>query len=426
MSTFFSETSTAPKPRVAYIYSPEIGSYYYGEGHPMKPQRMRMAHHLLLNYGAFKDMDVYIPHKAVSHELTQFHSDDYIQFLKTVTIENLQELNTQSKRFHIGEHTDCPVFEGMYDFACLAAGGSIDGAHLLNANQADIAINWAGGLHHTKKSEASGFCYVNDIVLAILELLRVHARVLYIDIDVHHGDGTEEAFYTTNRVMTVSFHQYGDFFPGTGDIKDVGENEGAFYSLNVPLDKGIDDDQFVDLFKVIIGKTVETYRPGAIVLQCGADSLAGDRLGSFNLTLKGHAECVKICKSFGLPLFLMGGGGYTIRNVARCWAYETGVALGIELDDEIPMNDYYHYYGPDFKLHIEPRKDLPNNNTRESLDAIKMVCLTNLSTLESAPGVELTYLPEELLKVSNHEEQKKEGSQRGSKIKRNRQADFYD
>jgi len=108
-----------------------------------------------------------------------------------------------------------------------------------------------GGLHHAKKMEASGFCYVNDIVLAILELLKYHNRVLYIDIDVHHGDGVEEAFYCTNRVMTVSFHRYGDFFPGTGDVKDIGHGEGQHYSLNVPLQQGIDDESYYHLFKTV-------------------------------------------------------------------------------------------------------------------------------------------------------------------------------
>ena len=102
-------------------------------------------------------------------------------------------------------------------------------------------MNWAGGLHHAKKSEASGFCYVNDIVLAILELLKYHQRVLYIDIDIHHGDGVEEAFYTTDRVMTVSFHKYGEYFPGTGDLRDIGAGRGKYYSLNFPLRDGIDD-----------------------------------------------------------------------------------------------------------------------------------------------------------------------------------------
>jgi len=118
---------------------------------------------------------------------------------------------------NVGE--DCPVFDGLYEFCQLSAGGSVAGAVKLNKQATEIAVNWAGGLHHAKKSEASGFCYVNDIVLAILELLKYHQRVLYIDIDIHHGDGVEEAFYTTDRVMTVSFHKYGEYFPGTGDLR---------------------------------------------------------------------------------------------------------------------------------------------------------------------------------------------------------------
>lgn len=111
------------------------------------------------------------------------------------------------------------MFDGLYEFCQLSAGGSVAGAVKLNKQATEIAVNWAGGLHHAKKSEASGFCYVNDIVLAILELLKYHQRVLYIDIDIHHGDGVEEAFYTTDRVMTVSFHKYGEYFPGTGDLR---------------------------------------------------------------------------------------------------------------------------------------------------------------------------------------------------------------
>lgn len=118
---------------------------------------------------------------------------------------------------NVGE--DCPVFDGLYEFCQLSSGGSVAAAVKLNKQASEICINWGGGLHHAKKSEASGFCYVNDIVLGILELLKYHQRVLYIDIDVHHGDGVEEAFYTTDRVMTVSFHKYGEYFPGTGDLR---------------------------------------------------------------------------------------------------------------------------------------------------------------------------------------------------------------
>eukprot|EP00826_Nyctotherus_ovalis_P047496 TRINITY_DN5466_c0_g1_i4.p3 TRINITY_DN5466_c0_g1~~TRINITY_DN5466_c0_g1_i4.p3 ORF type:complete len:139 (-),score=21.62 TRINITY_DN5466_c0_g1_i4:649-1065(-) len=108
-----------------------------------------------------------------------------------------------------------------------------------------------GGLHHAKKGEAEGFCYANDIVLGIVELLKCSDRILYVDIDVHHGDGVEEAFYCTDRVMTVSFHKFGDFFPGTGDITAIGSGKGHYYTLNVPLRSGVDDKSYVSLFKTV-------------------------------------------------------------------------------------------------------------------------------------------------------------------------------
>merc|ERR1712045_901666 len=141
---------------------------------------------------------------------------------------------------NVGE--DCPVFDGLYEFCQLSCGGSVASAVKLNKQAADIAVNWAGGLHHAKKSEASGFCYVNDIVLAILELLKYHQRVLYID-----------------------------------------------------------DECYQNTFVPIMSKVMESYQPSAVVLQCGADSLSGDRLGCFNVTVKGHAKCVEFMKKYNLP-----------------------------------------------------------------------------------------------------------------------------
>lgn len=129
--------------------------------------------------------------------------------------------------------------------------------------------------------------------------------------------------------MTVSFHQYGDdFFPGTGSIDAVGEGKGKFYSLNVPLKVGIDDETYQELFKQVMDEVMAKYKPGAVVLQLGADSIAYDVLGRLNLTIRGHGECVKKMMSYGVPLMLLGGGGYTVHNVARLWAYETGLAVG--------------------------------------------------------------------------------------------------
>jgi histone deacetylase 1/2 len=245
-----------------------------------------------------------------------------------------------------------------------------------------------------QKTEASGFCYINDIVLAILELLKEHQRVLYIDIDIHHGDGVEEAFYTTDRVMTCSFHKFGEYFPGTGHLADVGQAEGKYYALNVPLKDGIDDASYEALFKPIMAKVMEVFKPEAIVFQSGADSLSGDRLGCFNLSIRGHAECLRYMQTFGVPLLLLGGGGYTVRNVARCWAYETGVLLRTELEDKLPPSEYLEYYGPHHRLHFAP-SNMENQNSAEYINTVRNRILDNLSKLRSAPSVPFHTAPGE-------------------------------
>ncbi|KAG0416893.1 Histone deacetylase Rpd3 [Dictyocoela roeselum] len=214
--------------RIAYFYDNNIGNFYYATGHPMKPHRVRMTHTLLVNYNLFDAMTVYRPARASFEALTAFHTEEYVNFLHSISTTNMKEMARDLQRFNVGE--DCPIFKGLYDYCTITAGGTLCAANKINSGDFDIAINWAGGLHHAKRNEASGFCYVNDIVLGILELLKFNKRVMYIDIDVHHGDGVEEAFYTTDRVMTVSFHKYGDYFPGTGALEDIGVLRGAFYT----------------------------------------------------------------------------------------------------------------------------------------------------------------------------------------------------
>lgn len=352
----------------------------------MKPHRVRMTHNLVVNYGLYRKMEVFRPRLITRDALTRFHSDDYIDFLKKVTPESMPEHTRQLTRFNVGE--DCPVFDGMYEFCQLYTSGSIGGAARLNEDRVDVVLNWAGGLHHAKKAEASGFCYVNDCVLAILELLKKHQRVLYIDIDIHHGDGVEEAFYSTNRVMTVSFHKFGEYFPGTGDVLDVGYAEGKNYAINFPLNDGMDDESYKSVFRPIIGKVMEVFAPGAVVLQCGADSLSGDRLGCFNLSVQGHADCVEFVRSFGIPMLVLGGGGYTLRNVARCWTFETSVLTGEKIGDELPFNDYYDYFGPDFRLHL-PISNMENLNSLEYLEKTKIQLLEILGAVEPVPGAQI-------------------------------------
>lgn len=144
--------------------------------------------------------------------------------------------------------------------------------------------------------------------------------------------------------MTVSFHQYAkDFFPYSGKLDDIGAGKGRKYSVNFPLKKGMDDAAYKGIFEPVITEIMKRFRPSAIVLQCGADSLSGDRIGGFNLSMRGHANCVEFVKRFGFPTLVLGGGGYTVPNVARTWAYETGVLVGVDLfSSDISVCDEFH------------------------------------------------------------------------------------
>jgi histone deacetylase HOS2 len=401
--------------KVSWHSNPEIEKHHFGHAHPMKPWRLTLAKGLIMSYGMHAAMDTYVSRQATRDEMEDFHSEEYLNYLKTAKVAMPDD--DYPKDFNLGG-SDCPIFEGLFNYCSMYSGASIDAARKLCNNESDIAINWSGGLHHAKKAEASGFCYVNDIVLAILQLLRKHPRVLYIDIDVHHGDGVEEAFWSTDRVMTLSIHKYDglNFFPGTGDIDRTGPdnegNPGAHHAINVPLSDGIDDDQYVFLFKTIVGMCVDRFQPTAIVLQCGADSLAGDRLGRFNVQVQGHGACVTFCKSLKIPLLLVGGGGYTPRNVARAWAHETSIAIGCDatLNPIIPEHTPYrsHFRHDTIFPTLEqilgdPR---PNKNTKRKVEEIVQSITEQLRFVNAAPSVQSTAIPPDLAGLKDDVEDK--------------------
>ena len=365
--------------KVLYYYDDDIGNYFYGPGHPMKPHRIRMAHSLLESYKILDHLEIIdgnIPNLDIEEHLIKYHTEDYIDFLKTVTPDNLNEYLDLFVGFNMGE--DCPVFEGLWDYCKISTKGSVLAASAICEGRNQIAINWSGGLHHAKEQEASGFCYTNDCVMAALELLKCFQRVLYVDIDIHHGDGVEEAFYTSNKVLTCSFHKFGNYFPDTGFFTDMGYGAGNGYSVNFPLSEGMDDESYLSIFRPVISGIMEIYRPEAIVMQCGGDSLSGDRLGCFNLSIRGHGECVKFMKSFNIPMVVLGGGGYTIRNVSRCWAYETSVLCGLEVDTKIPeWDEYLGYYAPEYSL-FPSVSNMENQNSKEYLKQSLEIIMTQL------------------------------------------------
>jgi histone deacetylase 1/2 len=150
----------------------------------------------------------------------------------------------------------------------------------------------------------------------------------------------------------------------------------------------MDDASYQSIFRPVIGKVMQVFSPGAVVLQCGADSLSGDRLGCFNLSVKGHADCVEYVRSFNIPMLVLGGGGYTLRNVPRCWTYETCVLTGHEVQDELPFNDYFEYFGPDYRLHL-PVSNMENLNSKEYLEKTRNQLLEVLRGVEPVPGTQI-------------------------------------
>ena len=187
--------------------------------------------------------------------------------------------------------------------------------------------------------------------------------------------------------MTCSFHKFKDYFPGTGHIDDVGKEDGAYHAINFPLDEGLDDDSFLLIFKAVIDKILENFRPDAILLQGGTDSLSGDRLGCFNLSVKGHGAAAAYLKNKNIPTLLVGGGGYTLRNVPRCWTYETSVVCGVDIPNEIPQNDYSIYFAPEYKIHM-PVSNMENQNSEAYLNKTIEQILKNLDQV-NRPGVQM-------------------------------------
>lgn len=419
LSTFVADGKTAQaqqredikRPKgytVSWHQNPAVEPHHFGSSHPMKPWRLTLTKQIVMAYGMHHAMDLYYTRPASHEEMADFHTSDYLDFLKQAIPADMERPDKKDTLFSFNFGDDCPVFDGMYNYSSLYAGGTLDAARKLCNNQTDIAINWSGGLHHAKKSEASGFCYVNDIVLGILQLLRIHPRVMYIDIDVHHGDGVEQAFWSTDRVLTVSFHKYDreNFFPGTGGPDDTGPthplNPGAHYALNVPLQDGIEDNEYVNLFKSIIRPCIETFRPAAIVLQCGADSLGCDRLGCFNLNIRAHGACTSFVKSFGIPMLVVGGGGYTPRNVSRLWAYETAICVDAssDLNPSLPENlPFRNHFKPDCSLFppLSEMRRIENKNTRAYIDEIRQNIIEQLRYMKGAPSVQMAVIPPDIL-----------------------------
>ncbi|ABW98316.1 hda (nucleomorph) [Hemiselmis andersenii] len=361
-----------------------IGDYFYGTQHPMKPFRLTMLQDLIWSYGLQNFLNLKYHRKTEKKKFLNFHSANFFEKITPEKIFQNKKFFKKVENFYQRKiFEDCPIFNGILEYCQKYTGSSLSATEELVKKNTFVSINWSGGLHHSKADAPSGFCYTNDIVLSILELLRIFSRVLYIDIDVHHGDGVEEAFYLSNRVFTLSFHNYQPFFfPETGNILDKGLGPGENFSANVNLKPGLSDKSFEFIFNPLVDEIIKKYKPKVIVLQCGADSLSGDHIGVFNLSLKGHATCIKFLKGKNIPLLVLGGGGYTIPNVVRCWTYETSLLVRKEISFSLPFNNFWEYFYPTNSLtfNISDNKD---RNSKKELQILKKKIFQNISCFKN-------------------------------------------
>jgi acetoin utilization protein AcuC len=303
----------------AFIHSPQIEQYSYPPTCPFSTARAPQARKMLASMGLLSGIDRHEvpPVPATREELLTFHVEPYLDALENAP-RGLLDIDGLFMGLGTG---DTPIFSGMYEYAVLAAGASLTAARLLLAGQADIAFNPSGGFHHAHAAQASGFCYINDIAIACQHLAAAGKRVLFIDIDAHHCDGVQDAFYNRSDVMTISFHESGrTLFPGTGFEEDIGENGGEGYSVNVPMPSGTYDEAYLRAFHEIAPPLAAAFNPDVIVMESGMDSLAGDPLTHLSLTNNAYAEAVAAVRDMGKPLLVTGGGGYHVQNSARGYA----------------------------------------------------------------------------------------------------------
>ncbi len=322
--------------QAAFIYDDRMSAHVLSDIHPMKPVRLRYARDLLESYGAFDSPNSRIekPRAADKSELAWFHSTEYVDGVEAI---GEGRADADPARFNFGPG-DNPAYPGVYSAALLSTGASLSAAEALIEGRADAAFNISGGLHHAMPDHAYGFCVFNDPVIAIHRFLREGMKVAYVDIDCHHGDGVQHAFYHSDRVLTVSIHESGAFlFPGTGFVQETGAGAGRGYSVNVPLYPYTSDDVYLWTLEQTALPLIRAFAPDVLVTQLGIDSHYKDPITHLALSVQGFARAVRALASVAPAKWLaLGGGGYDLQAVARAWTAAYGIMSGQTFPNEIP------------------------------------------------------------------------------------------
>jgi acetoin utilization protein AcuC len=318
--------------RALTIWDEEFLGYDFGD-HPLNPIRLEFTIELARDLGVLDLVDVQPPRPATGAELLQAHDADYLDAVRSASAD------PRFTGYGLGTSDD-PVFPGMFDASALVAGGSMVAADAVSSGRYEHAVNIAGGLHHAMRGYASGFCVFNDVVLAIRALLGAGVeRVAYVDVDVHHGDGVQAAFYDDPRVLTISLHQDPrTLFPGTGFPTEVGRGAGEGYAVNVALPPGTDDVGWLRAFHAVVPGAVRAFAPAVLVTQCGCDTHHEDPLANLALTVDGQRAAIQALHRLahdvaGGRWLAFGGGGYgLVRCVPLTWTHLIAETAGQPVD----------------------------------------------------------------------------------------------
>ena len=325
-------------PRTAVVWTPEFLAYQLSDDHPLNPVRLDLTMRLAGQLGVLDGIDTIVPEPATEEDLLRVHVPSYLSAVRAAPFEP----------FGVGHGLgtdDNPIFMGMHEASALIAGGSVRAAREIAEGRADRAVNLAGGLHHAMADRAAGFCVYNDCSVAIAWLLEQgYERIAYIDVDVHHGDGVQSAFYDDPRVLTVSMHQHPlTLWPGTGWPGEYGTGDGVGYAVNVPLPPGTGDAGWLRAFHAVVPSLLESFRPQVLVTECGADTHTDDPLASLELSIDGQRAIYHALRDLAQRTadgkwLVLGGGGYSLfRVVPRSWTHLLATALDRDLDPARPL-----------------------------------------------------------------------------------------
>lgn len=335
--------------RSLFVHSGDLLSFELGSDHPFRAERVQKTMELCGRYGLWGKpwMQVVPPAKVEQEELWRFHDPSYVRLLKEAS-QGIISLETLCRG--LGTE-DCPVVPGLYHWAVGVVGGTLAGMRAILAGEADVAMNLYGGLHHAMPDHAEGFCYLNDIAVAIPEALERNWRVAYVDCDAHHGNGVQEAFYRDPRVLVISIHETGrTLYPWDGWETQLGEEEGYGYNVNVPLEPGSDDEVYGLVLDSVVTPLLEAFGPELVVAQLGADSLISDPLTHLRLTNNAYIHAVRSLARLGRPILALGGGGYDLYRTARCWTLAWAILNDLEPKDELAGLVGGMMFGPEMEV----------------------------------------------------------------------------